>query len=415
MTIAAGALLASQALLGQLVGPEFRVNLPTSAGLSSSVAADGSGNFVVVWSSGSGIVGRRVDPVGVPLGDEFAISVSTTLIHDLRPRVAAKNDGGFLVAWQTEDPAAPPTAQWGITTRAFDSAGDPLGGEVELANGGSRLPESPEVSAMGTGGFVVVWNGFGGYDVWARRLDGSGQPQGTAFVVNEAVDLNVYPAVDSGPEGDFVVVWSRFSGPPDDARAVVGRRFDAQGDPVGEEIEVTSTTVWSPERADVALDASGRFLAVWNETTGRDGSETGAFGRVVDETNLPVGDDFQVNTYSSGGQLLPRAAADGAGGFMVAWIGAEPGGSGVGVFAQHLDAVGGRVGSEFRVNTYTTGDQAGHSVAGDGTGGFLVTWRSAEQDDGVLAQRVRIGVFADGFESGDVCGWSATSGGGSCP
>jgi hypothetical protein len=28
---------------------------------------------------------------------------------------------------------------------------------------------------------------------------------------------------------------------------------------------------------------------------------------------------------------------------------------------------------------------------------------------------VRIGVFADGFESGDACGWSATIGGGSCP
>src|SRR5262245_10409477 len=62
------------------LGPEFQVNTyTTSAQNSPVVAADGAGNFVVVWASphdgsGSGVFGQRYDSSGTPLGSEFPVN-----------------------------------------------------------------------------------------------------------------------------------------------------------------------------------------------------------------------------------------------------------------------------------------------------------------------------------------------------
>ena len=53
-------------------------------------------------------------------------------------------------------------------------------------------------------------------------------------------------------------------------------------------------------------------------------------------------------------------------------------------------AQGDPLGSEFRVNTYTTNDQRIPSVAADSSGNFVVVWRSDTQDGdgfGVFGQR----------------------------
>ena len=65
-------------------------------------------------------------------------------------------------------------------------------------------------------------------------------------------------------------------------------------------------------------------------------------------------------------------------------------GSSYGVFAQRFAAAGARRGAEFRVNTYTTGEQARPSVASDSVGNFVVAWEGDGQDGsgyGVFAQR----------------------------
>ena len=60
-------------VMGQvLLGPEFQVNsYATGTQASPSVAADASGNFVVVWTSqyqdghASGVFGQRHDALGI--------------------------------------------------------------------------------------------------------------------------------------------------------------------------------------------------------------------------------------------------------------------------------------------------------------------------------------------------------------
>src|SRR6185295_10007224 len=79
---------------GDPLGPEFRVNTYTTGSQAApSVAADSSGNFVVVWASdqdGSnlGVFGQRYDSSGVPVGPEFRVNTFTTYIQH-SPAVAA--------------------------------------------------------------------------------------------------------------------------------------------------------------------------------------------------------------------------------------------------------------------------------------------------------------------------------------
>ena len=91
----------------QLLGPEFQVNsYTTSHQASPAVAADGSGNFVVVWESyyqdGSlwGAFGQRFNSAGSPVGSEFQVNIFTTGAQGA-VAVAGGVSGSFVVVWES--------------------------------------------------------------------------------------------------------------------------------------------------------------------------------------------------------------------------------------------------------------------------------------------------------------------------
>ncbi|HUO84116.1 MAG TPA: DUF11 domain-containing protein [Thermoanaerobaculia bacterium] len=80
------------------------------------MAADGAGNFVVAWQSYLqdgpyyGIFGQRYDSSGAPVGSEFQLNTWTTN-GQRRPAVAADGAGNFVVVW---DSLAQDGAQYGV-------------------------------------------------------------------------------------------------------------------------------------------------------------------------------------------------------------------------------------------------------------------------------------------------------------
>jgi hypothetical protein len=150
----------------------------------------------------------------------------------------------------------------------------------------------------------------------------------------------------------------------------------------------------------VASDASGNFVVTWQSRSGQDGSDSGVFGQRLNASGVPQGGEFQVNTYTTYGQGAPAVASDASGNFVVTWNGS--GVSGSDAFGQRFNASGIAQGSEFRVNSYTAGDQSNAVVAADPDGDFVVVWRSGGQDgsgDGIFGQRYGDLIFQDGFET----------------
>src|SRR5688572_28760227 len=94
---------------------------------------------------------------------------------------------------------------------------------------------------------------------------------------------------------------------------------------------------------------------------------------------MPQGPEFRVNTFTTGNQFNGAVAADNNGNFVVVWQSAaqEGTGSSDGIFARRYNAAGVPQGDEFQVNQFTTGSQQTPTIAMDDDGDFVVAWNSA--------------------------------------
>jgi hypothetical protein len=220
-----------------------------------------------------------------------------------------------------------------------------------------------------------------------QRFASSGAPLGGEFSVGNS-SYNFSPGVASDPAGNFVVVWDGFLPGDGSGRAVFGRRYTSSGVPLAL-FRVNTYTTSDQTHASVAADSAGKFVVVWTSNT-QDGSGTGIFGQRYDSAGASLGFEFRVNSYTTGNQGRPSVAADASGDFVVVWQSAAQDGSGDGVFGQRYAGSGAPLGPEFLVNTQTAGNQNSPAVAADAAGNFVVSWSSVGQDGsgyGVFGQR----------------------------
>jgi hypothetical protein len=191
---------------------------------------------------------------------------------------------------------------------------------------------------------------------------------------------------------------------------VVPARARAQLVPVGSEFQVNSYTTSTQTSAAVAADPAGNFVVAWRSFD----SDVDVFAQRRDSSGNVLGADFQVNTYTTSYQYDPAVAVDDAGNFVVVWTSAYQDGSDSGVFGQRYDSVGTALGGEFQVNTATTGYQAAPAIAANAAGGFVVTWVGSSDGSagGVFAQRYD---SAGAPEGGEFLVNTYTTGGQSIP
>ena len=192
------------------------------------------------------------------------------------------------------------------------------------------------------------------------------------------------------PAGGFVVVWDS-NGQDGDRYGVYGRRYGADGSPVGSEVQINQHTVGEQYVPAVAGAPDGRFVVVW-QSDGQDGHNGGVFGLRYDAGGIPVGGEFQVNDFAVDDQREPDIAMDDVGGFVVAWASYSQDGDGSGIFARRFDSGANPLGGEFQVNKYTADHQVRPRIAMAPDGRFVVVWKSAGGQDGEAT-----GIFGQKF------------------
>jgi len=368
---------------GDPLGSEFRINTyTTSAQWQPSVAADSSGNFVVVWhsnlqdGSSRGVFGQRSAASGVPLGPEFRVNTYTT-DDQQDPSVAADSSGNFVVVWSSSQPDDP---NGGVFGQRYASSGTPLGPEFRVNTYTTDSQFGPSVAADSSGNFVVVWSSLKPQypfpvplGIFGQRYASSGTPLGPEFRVDTYMtSFPLRPAVAADTSGNFVVVWTNYGGQDGSASGVFGQRYASSGAPDGLEFRVNTYTTDSQYGPSVASDASGNFVVVW--TSYQDGYAWGVFGQRYASSGTPLGPEFRVNTHTTRPQRNSSVVADSSGNFVVVWDSDEQDGYFTGVFGQRYASSGTPLGPEFRVNTYTTSHQYIPSVASDSSGNFVVVW-----------------------------------------
>jgi len=176
--------------------------------------------------------------------------------------------------------------------------------------------------------------------------------------------------------GGFVVTWTS-SGQDGSSNGVYGQVFNSAGSKVDGEFRVNTYTANSQQTPSVVSLWGGGFVATWT-SSGQDGSSLGVYAQVFSSAGTKVGSEFRVNTYTTGDQVNAAVAALSGGGFVVTWASDLPGGS-LGYTGQIFDSAGAKVGGEFRVNTSNTSGFQTTSVIGVTGGGFVVTWDAYTQ------------------------------------
>lgn len=245
-----------------------------------------------------------------------------------------------------------------------------------------------DVASDQDGNYVVVWATGDTNGIRAMRYDRFGTAQGPELVVHQRDgSFAGSPRIAMDVDGDWVVVWnSHLDG---GLFGIYARRYSKVGVPLGDAFLVNTTTENSQANPAVAVDGDGDFIITWR-SQGQDGSGYGVYAQQYSAAGVPQGGEFRVNTFTTGDQRNAEVAMDAAGNFVVAWHSVGQDGSAEGVFAQRFNANGTPVGAEFRVNSYTNARQYYPAVDMDADGDFVIAWMSNSQDgggEGIYAQR----------------------------
>ena len=242
---------------------------------------------------------------------------------------------------------------------------------------------TPKVASDAAGNFVVVWNGS--YGISGQRYDNKGNPLGGEFQVNTyTTGSPSYPSVAVDATGNFVVVWTSFR--DGDSVGIFAQRYDSDGEPRGDEFQVNTYTTGQQRYPSVASDIGGNFVVIWSSyvTLTRD-----VRGQRYDADGNPLGGEFGVNLSPQD----PRSAQDTSvasaanGNFVVVWDAGYPDVRQREIFGQRYDNNGNALGEQFHVNTYTPWGQSHPSVASDASGNFVVVWEETGGREDVFGQR----------------------------
>ncbi|MCP3957259.1 MAG: hypothetical protein GY719_05350 [bacterium] len=155
----------------------------------------------------------------------------------------------------------------------------------------------------------------------------------------------------------------------------------SQGMPVGSEFQINTYTTNIQLAPAVAFDSAGEFVIVWHSlgSGSTDSSGYSIQGQRYSSDGSIVGGEFQVNTFTIDNQRRPRVGSDASGSFVVIWQssgGSSGTDSNYSIQGQRFLSDGSMAGGEFQVNTYTTNFQSGPALAVHPSGSFVVVWQS---------------------------------------
>jgi hypothetical protein len=203
--------------------------------------------------------------------------------------------------------------------------------------------------------------------------------RGSEFVVNaQLTGMQLWPSIAGFASGGFIVVWGSTDPLQDGAGyAIKAQRFDSLGNAVGAEFLVNSAAAGDQRAPSVTTLASGGYVVTWETAdTAQDGSGTAIKGQLFDSAGAAVGAEFRVNSQLTADQIRPSITGLESGGFVVTWQTADSTQDGhtTAIKGQIYSAAGTAVGTEFLVNTGAVGAEMSPSVTSLTGGGFVATW-----------------------------------------
>jgi len=279
-----------------------------------------------------------------------------------------------------------------------------VSGSETLVNSTTAKNQVRPSVAIDTGGnYVIVWSSFeedgDDYGIYGQGYTNGGATNGAQFNLSPtSTDGQTYPDIAMDASGDFVVVWQSYE-EDGDGQGIYARRYTAPGSPAATDFRVNSSSSNDQMHPAVAVDETNNMTFVWMDINA-DGDAFGIFRRRYLSSGAAIESPVLVNTTTAGYQGLPDVAMDPSGNSVVVWQGVDA--DGMGIFAQMYDNTGSAVGSEMAINTTTAENQINAAVAMDDNGNFYITWSSMDQDGDHLGIYGRLYNSSGAAQTGEV-------------
>jgi hypothetical protein len=300
---------------------------------------DGAGGAVVAWHDTRGglsdIYAQRLDASGGAQWQSGGVVVCDTVSHQMNPRAVSCGGSDAIIVWQDSRNGV----HYDIYAQRLDGSGNAQWGKNGVAVcGAAGAQQRPRLVSDGAGGAIIVWEDYrsgSNYDVYAQRVDGSGNMQWApdGVPVCAAAGDDHYPELTPDASHGAIVVWQDY-------------RSGSQYDIYAQRVDGSGSVVWT---------VNGVAVCVLNY-----------------------------------GQIWPRITSDGAGGAIVAWQDYRSTANND-VYAQRLDALGV---PQWTANGVPISAAADHQVEcaiyADGAGGAIIAWQDRRTGGvyDIYAQRV---------------------------
>jgi hypothetical protein len=315
------------------------------------------------------------------------VIVSEENLHQWFPVLTSDGQGGVIIAWQDNR-----NGFYDIYAQRIDSSGDaqwtPNG--IVICNA-TLDQEYPTIINDGLGGAIITWqdkrNGF--YDIYAQRINSSGDIQwvNNGTIICDAGDDQELPQIISDDLGDFIIIW-------EDDR-VGGGQFDIYG----QKINLLGGKYWGVNGIAIC-DAT-------NSQRGAYITSDGSGGAIISWFDWRIGKEIYVQKINSSGdeQWIPDGVRirddglscyvsdivnDGSGGAIIAWWGYNA--------LLEYDVYSQRINSTGDIQWKTNGvvicnssdNQKIPKLISNDNGGAIITWMSenASLEYDSYAQRI---------------------------
>jgi hypothetical protein len=366
-----------------------------------SIAMDGSGNFVIVWVDernsyyNSDIYSQRYDSSGIAQGVNTKVNDDAGTADQWYSSVAMNGSGNFVVVWVDERSVN----NWDIYFQRYNSSRIALGVNTKVNDSvGLASQNVPSIAMDGSGNFVVVWHDWrhGNPDIYYQMYNPSGIVQGVNTKVNDDAGTadQRYSSVAMDVTGNFVIVWQDERN--GDYYEVYSQKYNSSGIAMGVNTKVNDAGAAGQDPPSIAMDLSGNFVVLWKDW--RNGNWDIYYQRynssgIAQGVNTKVNDDD-----GTADQNLPSIAMDLSGNFVVVWQDDRNGNSDI--YYHRYNSSGISQGVNTKINDdVETADQWYPFVAMDGSGNFVIVWedyRYSLNNPDIIGQRY----YVDGITRG---------------
>ncbi len=306
----------------------------------SEIISDGAGGAIIVWHDrrnfSNDVFAQRIDSYGTVQWKTNGVAITAIAAHQEYPSLASDGAGGAIIAWRDQRNGAPDiyaqrinaggTVQWTADGIAVCDVGD--------------TQIDPHAIPDGSGGAIIAWSDRRNavdYDVYAQRVDASGNLQWGAFGVSISATASHQRYCRLIPCGsaEAIITW-------EDSRSFSTIDIYAQ------KIDGSGSSQWTSNGVAVC-DAGGdqsNVRIISNEDGGaviswedeRSGN-VDIYAQCVNGSGAVVWTgNGEAICISTGDQTAPQLSPDGCGGAIIPWQDQRNGN--FDIFTQRVDAAG---------------------------------------------------------------------------